>query len=121
MIIFIAMAIMYVFMCGLAYPLVLSKTISNCAYEGHSLSTTNTKGEHGTKVCAEYHKPGAVFMSLGGPVVIPFLMGSAVTNRSARLEVKHTNELEAAKRKREIAKVEAETLAIQEKSLGLNS
>lgn len=70
-----------------------------------------------------WETPGPLLAGVFWPVTIPFALGSATAGDPKRGEVKseakRAAELKEAEHRKALAKIEAETLAIQERSAGL--
>lgn len=115
MMVILLITFIYLILCGMAYPLVLNRLVSRCPWGGHVLR--QGRPDQVTRPCLEEHKPEAIVISIAGPVVIPFLIGSAVTNKTGREERRREVELKEAKHRKKLAQLEAERIAIMEKSL----
>ena len=103
---------------GAAYPLVLNHQVKSCAWDSHYVGKTS-KGEPHYLGDREHHRNGAIALSLAGPFVLPFAVGSLLTNRTDAAQSKQAKELAEIKHRKKMVEKEAEILAIQEKNLGI--
>ena len=112
-------ALAYLFLVGMAYPFVLDKQVRACPFDRHSTGLTNNRNEMTYRSDRDHHRREAVGTSLFGPLIIPFLIGAYLTNGEDRAAKKRAKELAAVKHQNELAKQQAETLAIREREAGI--
>lgn len=115
----IPMALAYLVVCGAVYPFLLSRLVKNCPFTGHNVDNGGEVSNI-VKSCEEHHRPGAVALSLGGPFVLAFGIGAAITNREDRLESRRAREIAEAKHRLELARTEAQAIVVLEASAGVD-
>ena len=109
----------WLFCAGMAYPLVLDRMVKNCPWDTHATQSYSTTGVRGSKPDREVHRPSAIGISVFGPIVLPFLLGSLVTGKTDALEAKRIKEIAAAEHQKKVAKIQAEALALLEREAGI--
>jgi hypothetical protein len=101
---------------GMVQPFVLKRMVIHCPFGGHRVPN-GSNGDYVVRPCEQSHLPIAIVLSVAGPFILPFFIGSTLTNKQGRIKNKQAKELAAANHKLELAKIESKQIKELESNL----